>query len=54
MLSYINFITSYSLINKNLIDCTNNIIIDSKSGYSGAGKKFDLKISKKFKWFKFL
>ena len=28
------------LIKNNLID-TNNIIIDSKSGYSGAGKKFD-------------
>ena len=30
------------IIKNNLID-THNIIIDSKSGYSGAGKKFDLK-----------
>ena len=30
------------LLKKNLID-NNNIIIDSKSGYSGAGKKFEIK-----------
>ena len=30
------------LLKKNIIS-TNNIIIDSKSGYSGAGKKFDIK-----------
>ncbi len=32
----------YTLLTNNLIDCE-DIIIDSKSGYSGAGKKFDIK-----------
>ena len=40
------------LLKKNLIE-TNNIIIDSKSGYSGAGKKFDLNNIKNKKNFNF-
>ena len=39
MLSNFNIITLNSLIKKNLIK-TENVIIDSKSGYSGAGRGF--------------
>ena len=35
------------LINKNLIDLKNHITIDSKSGYSGAGKNLEKKFTHK-------
>ena len=38
LLSYIYFIAFDTFLKNNLIN-TNEIIIDSKSGYSGAGKK---------------
>ena len=46
MLSNINTNTSYSNNQKNLIK-NDNIIIDSKSGYSGAGKNFEKKFKHK-------
>ena len=46
MLSNINSIPLIPLIKKNLIK-TDNITIDSKSGYSGAGKNLKKKFSHK-------
>ena len=46
MLSNFNTTTPYAYYEKDLIE-TNNIIIDSKSGYSGAGKNYKSKFTHK-------